>query len=72
MQTMKLPELNIFLAWFLIPQTLAMGWVAAAGRLVLELFGIVTEEQAIPGRIVGALLLLPFGASALRILRRKS
>jgi len=55
---MKLPELNIFLAWFLIPQTLAMGWVAAVGRFILELFGSVTQEQGIPGRIVGALLLL--------------
>lgn len=55
---MKLSELNIFIAWFLIPQTLAMGWVAAVGRVLLELFGTVTEEQGIPGRIVGALLLL--------------
>lgn len=55
---MKLSELNIFIAWFLIPQTLAMGWVAAVGRFLLELSGIVTEEQGIPGRIVGALLLL--------------
>ncbi len=55
---MKLPNLNIFMAWFLIPQTLAMGWVAFIGRMVLELFGIVTLEEAIPGRIVGALVLL--------------
>ncbi|MGB8410092.1 MAG: hypothetical protein WCE58_09330 [Gallionella sp.] len=55
---MKLPELNIFAAWFLIPQTLAMGWVAAVGRVVLELFGADTQEEGIPGRIVGALLLL--------------
>ncbi len=55
---MKLPELNIFVAWFLIPQTLAMGWVAAVGRVVLELFGTDTQEEGIPGRIVGALLLL--------------
>ncbi len=55
---MKLPEFNIFIAWFLIPQTLAMGWVAAVGRFILELFGVVTQEQDIPGRIVGALLLL--------------
>jgi len=54
----KLPNLNIFMAWFLIPQTLAMGWVAFIGRMVLELFGIVTQEEAIPGRIVGALVLL--------------
>lgn len=55
---MKLPELNIFMAWFLIPQTLAMGWVAAVGRMLLELFGTETLEEGIPGRIVGALLLL--------------
>ena len=35
-----------------------MGWVAAAGRMVLELFGTTTTEEGIPGRIVGALLLL--------------
>lgn len=55
---MKLPELNIFMAWFLIPQTLTMGWVAAVGRMLLELFGTVTQEEGVPGRIVGALLLL--------------
>ncbi|KXS33462.1 MAG: Uncharacterized protein AWT59_0343 [Candidatus Gallionella acididurans] len=55
---MRLPDLNIFTAWLLIPQTLAMGWVAALGRLILELFGTDTPEEGIPGRIVGALLLL--------------
>jgi len=55
---MKLANLNIFMAWFLIPQTLAMGWIAFVGRMVLELFGIVTQEEAIPGRLVGALVLL--------------
>ena len=50
-------RINLFLAWFMIPQTLAMGWVAAAGRLVLSLCGIETQEEDIPGRIVGALLL---------------
>lgn len=54
---MKFPHLNIFMAWFLIPQTLAMGWIAFVGRMVLELFGINTDEEGIPGRIVGALLL---------------
>jgi len=54
-------RVNLFMAWFFIPQTLAMGWVAAIGRVVLELFGGVdTVEGDIPGRIVGALLL--FGA----------
>ncbi len=55
---MKLPDLNIFMAWLLIPQTVAMGWVAFAGRMVLELFGKVTPEEGIPGRVIGALLLL--------------
>jgi len=50
-------RINLFAAWFLIPQTLAMGWVAAAGRIVLEVFGVVTQEEDIPGRVVGALLL---------------
>lgn len=48
---------NLFLAWFFIPQTLAMGWVAAVGRIVLELLGVNTYEGDIPGRLVGALLL---------------
>ena len=55
---MRFAKVNLFVAWFLIPQTLAMGWVAFAGRMVLELFGVSTEEEGIPGRIVGALLLL--------------
>ncbi len=53
-------KVNLFMAWFFIPQTLAMGWVAAAGRVVLELLGATTREGDVPGRIVGALLL--FGA----------
>ncbi|MDO9012999.1 MAG: hypothetical protein Q7U78_14540 [Gallionella sp.] len=52
-----LARINIFLAWFLIPQTLTMGWVAAIGRIVLELLGVNTYEGDIPGRMVGALLL---------------
>lgn len=55
---MNFPHLNIFMAWLLIPQTLAMGWVASVGRMALELFGVATEEEGIPGRIVGALILL--------------
>jgi hypothetical protein len=54
----KLANLNIFFAWFLIPQTLAMGWVASVGRVVLELFGIATQEEANPGRILGAIILI--------------
>ena len=53
-------KVNLFMAWFFIPQPLAMGWVAAAGRVVLELLGATTREGDVPGRIVGALLL--FGA----------
>ena len=53
-------KINLFMAWFLIPQTLAMGWVAAVGRVVLELLGATTQEGDIPSRMAGALLL--FGA----------
>lgn len=55
---MKYPNLNIFAAWFLMLHTLAMGWVTAVGRALLEMLGLVTPEGAVPGRIVGALLLL--------------
>ncbi len=48
---------NIFFAWFFVIQTVAMGWVAAAGRMLLEALGVATFEGDIPGRIVGALLL---------------
>jgi hypothetical protein len=54
---MKYPNLNVFAAWFFIPQTLAMAWVAAAGRVLLEMLGVATREGDIPGRMVGALLL---------------
>lgn len=55
---MKFPQLNVFAAGFFAIETLAMGWIAAAGRLLLELAGVAVEEGAIPARIVGALLLL--------------
>jgi hypothetical protein len=55
---MKFANINLFVAWFLIPQTLVMGWVAFAGRMLLEVFGVSTAEEAIPGRILGAVLLL--------------
>ncbi|BBI99915.1 hypothetical protein FGKAn22_16080 [Ferrigenium kumadai] len=51
-------RINLFLAWFFIPQTLAMGWVAAVGRTLLDALGATTFEGDIPGRIVGALLSL--------------
>lgn len=49
---------SVFLAWFLTLHNLAMGWWAAIGRTVLELAGIVTGEEDVPGRIVGVVLLL--------------
>ncbi|HCI52064.1 MAG TPA: hypothetical protein DE312_01825 [Gallionella sp.] len=55
-----LPRINLFIAWFLIPQTLGMGWVAFAGRMLLEVLGVNTHEGDIPGRLVGAVLI--FGA----------
>ncbi len=55
---MKYPNVNIFAAWFLMLQTLAMGWVAAAGNVLLQILGVSVQEGGIPGRIVGALLLL--------------
>ena len=50
-------KINLFVAWFFIPQTLVMGWVAFIGRVVLELLGVATIEGDIPGRLVGALIL---------------
>ncbi len=55
---MKYPNVNIFAAWFFVPQTLTMGWVAAAGRALLGVLGVATPEEGTPGRLVGALLLL--------------
>jgi hypothetical protein len=55
---MKYPNLNVFAAWFLMLQTLAMGWVAATGNVLLQMLGVPTHEGDVPGRIVGALLLL--------------
>jgi hypothetical protein len=45
------------MAWFLIPQTLLMGWIAFSGRMTLEFFGVSTQEEDVPGRILGAILL---------------
>lgn len=53
-----LSRINLFAAWFLIPLTLQMGWIAFFGRMLLELLGINTHEGDTPGRLVGALLLL--------------
>ena len=46
---MKFPNLNLFAAWFFMLQTLAMGWVAAAGRMLLEVLGVVTPRVLFPG-----------------------
>lgn len=51
-------RINVFMTWFFIPITLGMGWVAAVGRVVLELLGVATHEGDIPGLLVGAVLLL--------------
>ncbi len=66
---MKYPNLNLFIAWFLIAETLAMRWVAMVGRTVLELFGVETLEGDIPGRLMGAVLLLGV-LSVVLVLRR--
>lgn len=55
---MRFPNVNIFAAWFLMLQTLAMGWVAAAGGIVLRLAGLPAQEGDVPSRLIGALLLL--------------
>ncbi|MFA6016161.1 MAG: hypothetical protein WC742_13955 [Gallionellaceae bacterium] len=51
-------KLNIFAAWVLIPHVLAMGWVAFIGRMLLELAGVSTLEEGIPGRLVGLLFVI--------------
>ncbi len=55
---MKYPNVNVFVAWFLMLQTLAMGWVAAAGNILLQMLSVPVQEGGVPGRMVGALLLL--------------
>jgi hypothetical protein len=55
---MKYPNLNIYFAWFFLFETMAMAWIAAAGNLVLQMLGVATQAGFIPGRMVGALLLL--------------
>lgn len=67
---MKLDKLNLFAAWVLLPHILAMGWVAFAGRMLLELAGADTHEQGIPGRLAG--LLLVIGAVAVVQIMRGS
>jgi hypothetical protein len=55
---MRFQNANIFAAWFFMLQTLAMGWVAAAGNMLLEVLGMPIQEGSVPSRMVGALLLL--------------
>jgi hypothetical protein len=55
---MKYPNLNVYFAWFFVFETMAMAWIAAAGNLLLEMLGVSTQVGFIPGRMVGALLLL--------------
>ena len=55
---MKYPNLNLFAAWFFLTHMVVMGWVAAAGNLLLEMLGVPTQEGFVPGRMVGALLLM--------------
>lgn len=54
---MNLYKVNVFLAWLLMIEVVAMGWIAFVGRMLLELLGVNTVEDGIPGRIVGLLLL---------------
>jgi hypothetical protein len=55
---MKYPNLNIYFAWFLFFETMAMAWLAAAGNLVLQMLDVPTQVGFLPGRMIGALLLL--------------
>ncbi len=54
---MNLYKVNVFMAWLLMLEVVAMGWIAFVGRMLLELLGVDTLEDGIPGRIVGLLLL---------------
>ena len=55
---MNFYKANVFMAWLLMLEVVAMGWIAFVGRMLLELLGVDTLEDGIPGRIVGLLLLL--------------
>jgi formate-dependent nitrite reductase membrane component NrfD len=54
----KLANWNMFAVWFFLPHTLAMGWIAFAGRMLLELLGANTQEGDIPGRLAGMVIWL--------------
>jgi hypothetical protein len=55
---MKYPKMNIAAAWVFLTQMVVAAWVAAAGNALLEMLGVPTQEGFIPGRMVGALLLI--------------
>lgn len=65
---MRFYKWNLFATWVLLPQVLVMGWVAFAGRMLLELVGVDTVEHGIPGRLVGMLLMIGLVA-VIQILR---
>lgn len=51
-------RIKMFVAWFLIFQVLGMEQIGGLGRFVLGIFGAAIPEQAVPGYLVGSLLLL--------------
>ncbi|MEI7843694.1 MAG: hypothetical protein WCI39_11775 [Gallionellaceae bacterium] len=53
---MMFQKINLFAVWFFVPVTFVLGWVAFAGRMLLELAGISTPEGSLPGIFVGLLL----------------
>ena len=53
---MNFSKLNIFFAWFLLPLTWVLGFVAFVGRMLLEILGVSTAEGSVPGILVGILL----------------
>ena len=54
---MNFYSVNVFMAWLLMLEVVAMGWIAFTGRMLLELLGVNTHEGDIPGRLVGLILL---------------
>lgn len=51
---MNLAALNLFVAWFLIPETVATRWVDGAGHLLLGLTGNDDLRNDVPARLLGA------------------
>jgi hypothetical protein len=54
---MSAARINLFLAWLLMVEVVAMGWVAFVGRMLLEVLGVSTPEGSIPGHVIGLVLL---------------